>query len=108
MAYDDALAARVQGLLAQQSGWSTRPMFGGLAFLLDEHLAVAVGRGDLMVRCDPADGLLDQTHTAPVEMGSRTMAGWLNVAAEGVADDAELARWVAVGAARVRALHPGS
>lgn len=108
MAYDDALAARVQRLLAQQSGWSTRRMFGGLAFLLDEHLAVAVGQSDLMVRCDPAGGLLDQPHTAPTEMGSRPMAGWLNVTAEGVADDAELARWVAVGVARVRTLYPGS
>ncbi len=31
-------------------------MFGGLAFLVGGHMAVAAGsRGALMVRCDPAD-----------------------------------------------------
>ncbi|VXC09643.1 TfoX/Sxy family protein [Nocardioides sp. AX2bis] len=109
MAYDVELAARVRDLLADRPGWSEKRMFGGLAFLLDGRMAVAVsgaGDGAMMVRHDPADGLLGEAHTAPMEMRGSTMTGWLLVEAAGLADDAELARWVDVGATRVRALHP--
>ncbi len=107
MAYDEELAGRVRGLLRGQPGWSERRMFGGVAFLRDDHLAVAAsGQGGLMVRHDPADGLLGQGGTAAVEMRGSTMTGWLLVGPAALTDDAELARWVAVGAARVLALHP--
>ncbi len=108
MAYDEELVGRVRGVLAGQPGWSERRMFGGVAFLLDDHMAVAAsGKGGLMVRHDPADGLLGVAGTAPVEMRGSTMTGWLVVRPAGLTDDAELARWVAVGAARVLALYPG-
>ena len=109
MAYDDALAARVRDLLAGRPRWTEKRMFGGLAFLLDGHMAVTVtgaGDGALMVRHDPADGLLGEAHVAPMEMRRSTMTGWLLVDPAGLADDADLARWVQVGAARVQALHP--
>lgn len=109
MAYDETLAARVRDLLAGRSGWSEKRMFGGLAFLLDQHLAVAVsgsGDGALMVRHDPADGLLGEAHAGPMEMRGSSMTGWLLVEQAGLAEDADLARWVDVGAARVGALHP--
>lgn len=109
MAYDDALAARVRDVLAGRPGWAEKRMFGGLAFLLDGHMAVTVsgaGDGALMVRHDPAEGLLGEAHVAPMEMRGSTMTGWLLVGPAGLADDADLVRWVDVGAARVRALHP--
>ncbi len=114
MAYDEELAARVRALLADRAGWSERRMFGGLAFLCSGHMAVAAaggagggkGGGGLMVRHDPADGLLAEAHVAPMEMHGSTTAGWLVVEPSGLVDDADLARWVDVGAARVRALHP--
>lgn len=115
MAYDEALAARVRDLLAGRPGWAEKRMFGGLAFLLDGHMAVTVsgagdgdgdGDGALMVRHDPADGLLGEAHAAPMEMRGSTMTGWLLVEPAGLTDDADLVRWVDVGAARVRTLHP--
>lgn len=110
VAYDVELAARVRDLLTDRddlAGWTERRMFGGLAFLHEDHLAVAVsGSGGLMVRHDPADGLLERDGVGPVEMRGSPMTGWLVVDPAGLADDAELGRWVDVGAARVRALHP--
>lgn len=55
MAYDEDLAGRVRELISAEVGVTERPMFGGLAFLVDGHMAVAVsGRGGLMVRVDPS------------------------------------------------------
>ncbi|MDX6502141.1 MAG: hypothetical protein QOG23_5401, partial [Blastocatellia bacterium] len=51
MAYDLELANRIRELLAQQRGVDEKSMFGGLAFLIGGHLAVAAsGKGGLMVR----------------------------------------------------------
>lgn len=56
MAYDDDLANRIRALLAAERGVEEKRMFGGLAFLVDGHMAVAAsGRGGLMVRVPPAD-----------------------------------------------------
>ncbi len=107
MAYDEQLAERVRDLLADQPGWTEQRMFGGLGFMLDGHLAFAAGGdGGLMVRCDPDDRLAESAHAGPMQMRGRAMTGWLLVSTDGLASDADLARWLAVGAARVQALHP--
>ncbi|MCB2178127.1 MAG: TfoX/Sxy family protein [Actinomycetales bacterium] len=109
MAYDKALAARVRELLADEPGLTGKAMFGGLGFLVHGNMAVAAsGEGGLMVRADPeaGEGLLEEPDVAPVVMRGRAMTGWLRVADGGLADDAALARWVAVGLARARSLPP--
>lgn len=52
-------------------------MFGGLAFLIDGNMAVAVsGQGGLMVRVPPsaAEDLLRRDHVAPMVMAGREPA----------------------------------
>lgn len=110
MAYDAELAGRIRQVLAELTPEDVveQPAFGGLAFLVGGHMAVAAGsRGDLMVRCDPADA---PTHhvagAAPMEMRGRTMTGWLLLGPDQLVEDAVLARWVQVGLDRVRTLPP--
>ena len=72
-------------------------MFGGLAFLVGGHMAVAAsGKGGLMVRCDPADSerLVEEPGASRMEMRGREMDGWLRVTGEAVADDEALAGWI--------------
>jgi TfoX/Sxy family transcriptional regulator of competence genes len=99
MAYDEELAERVRGHLGDVPV-EEKKMFGGLAFLVGGNMAVGVsGQGGLLVRCDPADTerLIEQEHVSRMEMGKRTMTGWLRVTAESVEAEDELARWVGVG-----------
>ena len=108
MAYDEDLAHRIRELLAGEPATEKR-MFGGLAFLLGGHMAVAAsGQGGLLVRVAPeeTDALLEQPHTGPMVMRGREMQGWLRVAAEGIEGDEQLATWVERGAAAARALPP--
>jgi hypothetical protein len=84
-------------------------MFGGLAFLLQGHMAVAAsGQGGVMVRVDPArsDALVASTKATVVEMRGRPMAGWLRVASEDVATKRQLEKWVKLGTAYARSLPP--
>ena len=84
-------------------------MFGGLAFLVGGHMAVAAsGQGGLMVRCNPdrTSELLAEPGVTPFEMRGRGMKGWLRVDDAAVPDDAGLQRWVDVGVGYVATLPP--
>ena len=109
MAYDEDLADRIRAEMAGEKNVTEMKMFGGLAFLLGGHMAVAVsGQGGLMLRCDPGqtDALLDELGAVPMVMRGKEMHGWLRVDADAVADDAALATWVGRGASYARSLPP--
>jgi TfoX/Sxy family transcriptional regulator of competence genes len=109
MAYDDALAARIRGLVEGERGLSEKKMFGGLAFLIAGNMAVAAsGQGGLLVRVDPgeSDELVAGSLARPMEMRGREMPGWLRVESSAVDTDQELRRWVELGVAYARSLPP--
>lgn len=104
MAHDEVLAARIRDLLAAEEV-TERRMFGGLAFLLDGHLAVAVsGRGGIMVRVDPdrTEHLLATTGAEPMIMRDRQVRGWVRVPDTHLRTNRQLTTWVTRGLARAR------
>src|SRR5919107_2737838 len=109
MAYDEDLANRLRELLADQDGITEKKMFGGLVFLLHGHISVsASGRGGLLARVDPdeTDAMLKKEHVSLMEMGERTMDGWLRVAPEGLKTKRQLESWVKRGVGYVKTLPP--
>jgi hypothetical protein len=101
MAYDEDLANRIRELLAAET-YTEKRMFGGLAFLIGGHMAVAVsGQGGLMVRCAPeqTDELMAREHAGPFVMRGRELSGWLRVE-----DAGDLRPWVEIGVAYARSL----
>ena len=107
MAYDEDLANGIRESLCREPGVVEKKMFGGLAFLLGGNMAVAAsGQGGLLLRCDPAatERLVADPHAERFEMRGRAMDGWLRISPEAVAEQADLDRWVAVGAAYARSL----
>lgn len=96
------LAERVRAALPVDRAVREVSMFGGLSFMVDDNLVVAVRRhGNLLVRVDPArhDELLDVPGAAPAVMGNdRPMGlGWISVSPAGLTDDDQLAFWITVG-----------
>jgi TfoX/Sxy family transcriptional regulator of competence genes len=107
MAYNDDLAERIRELLDNEPNLTEQKMFGGLAFLIAGHMAVAASsEGGLLVRADPAqsDELVATTDARPMEMRGREMRGWLRVDADHVRTDDQLASWVDTGATYARSL----
>jgi TfoX/Sxy family transcriptional regulator of competence genes len=97
MAYDEELANRLRELLADEDAVTEKKMFGGLAFLVRGNMAVSASRnGGLLARIDPAatDAALARPHVKLMEMGGRTMDGWITVAPEGLRTKRELSAWV--------------
>jgi TfoX/Sxy family transcriptional regulator of competence genes len=109
MAYDEALADRIRGLIGDRSDLTEKKMFGGLAFLVGGNMAIAAsGQGGILVRVDPEDSdeLVATTPAEPMEMRGRSMAGWLRVDTADVADDAALGEWVERGCVYAGSLPP--
>jgi hypothetical protein len=101
MAYDEDLADRIRELIAAERGIEEKRMFGGLAFLINGNMSVAVSReGGLMVRVprDDAEKLLTRDHVEPMVMAGREMRGWLRVSLDGA--------WVGRGVDYAKSLPP--
>lgn len=109
MAYDEDLANRIRELLACQPGVDEKRMFGGLAFLINGNMSVAVsGQGGLLVRVPPddTDKLLERDHVSPMVMAGREARGWLRVDADGVRTKRQLQTWINRGTGFARGLPP--
>jgi TfoX/Sxy family transcriptional regulator of competence genes len=109
MAYDEDLANRIRELVGTESGVEEKRMFGGLAFLINGNMSVAVsGQGGLLVRVPPqdTDKLVERAHVSPMVMAGREARGWLRVAAGGVQTKHQLDSWVARGVGYARSLPP--
>ena len=96
MAYDELLADRVREVLAPHAGTSERKMFGGIAFMFHGNMAVGILGDELMVRVDKDhyDDTLTEPHVGVMDFTGRPMRGFVVVAAEGIAEDADLTAWV--------------
>ena len=109
MAYDEDLANRLRELLAGEDAVTEKKMFGGLAFLVHGHMSVsASGQGGLLARIDPGetDAVLSKEHVSRMEMGGRSMDGWLRVAPEGIRTKRQLEPWVKRSVTYVKTLPP--
>ena len=107
MAYDIELADRIRELIAAERGVEERAMFGGLAFLINGNMSVAVSsKGGLMVRVPPeeAERLLTRAHVEPMIMAGRQTRGWLRVHADGVKTKRQLSPWVTRGVEYAKSL----
>lgn len=100
VAYDAGLADRIRELLGPLRGVDEKRMFGGLAFLINGKMSVAVSQqGGILVRIPPEETgkLLGRAHANPMVMAGREIRGWIRVDADGVTTKRQLSAWVARG-----------
>jgi TfoX/Sxy family transcriptional regulator of competence genes len=109
MAYDEHLADRIRELISAERGVEEKRMFGGLSFLINGNMSVAVsGNGGLMVRVprDETEKLVTRDHVEPMIMSGREMRGWLRVSVDGVKTKRQLQSWVGRGVDYAKSLPP--
>jgi TfoX/Sxy family transcriptional regulator of competence genes len=110
VAYDEDLANRIRELLAGERGVDEKPMFGGLAFLINGNMSVAAsGQDGLLVRVPPdeTDKLLAREHVSAMVMGGRRQPrGWLRVTDDGLKTKRQLQSWVTRGVDYAKSLKP--
>lgn len=109
MAYDEGLAQRIRDLLAGETGVVEKRMFGGLAFLVGGHMAVAAtGDEGVMVHVDEglAAELAQREGLEPMVMRERPMREWVHSEGAAATDDELLAEMVRLGVRWARAQPP--
>jgi TfoX/Sxy family transcriptional regulator of competence genes len=99
------LVDRVRAMLAARAP-AERKMFGGVCFMINGNMLAGTFRGDLLVRVgkDGHAAAMQRPHTRPMEQAGRVAAGYVVVAAEGVARDRDLKGWLDTAIAHVETL----
>ena len=109
MAYDEELANRIREQVEHEPGLTEKQMFGGLAFMVNGHLAVSASSQEgLLLRVDPAEteSLVRPPHVGRFVMRGRELNGWLRVDTQACGTDEELQQWVRRGVSYARSLPP--
>ncbi|GGX59153.1 TfoX/Sxy family protein [Saccharospirillum salsuginis] len=96
MAYDEGLAQRIRDYFQGRTDVVEKKMFGGLCFMVHDHMCCGLLGNDLMARIGPDhyEEHLALPHAKPMEFTGRPMKGILTVEAEGLAEDADLFAWI--------------
>jgi TfoX/Sxy family transcriptional regulator of competence genes len=104
---EDPLVARIRAALAPRNTIEKK-MFGGTCFMLNDHMVAGTFRGQLLARVgkDQHAAAVALPHASAMEMNGREMEGYVAVAADGTASDADLQGWVDMAARYVRTLPP--
>ena len=108
MAYDDKLAFRIGEILASRSDTQEKKMFGGICFMVGEHMACGVHGNELIIRMAPDDAVtaLKGKHVRPFDITGRPMKGYVFVAPQGCATKPALKKWIDTSVAFVAMLPP--
>ena len=95
MVFDNQLADRVRAAVAERTDFEEKKMFGGLAFMVNTHMACGMVGDDLMVRVGP-DGHDDARARGATEMEftGRPMRGMVIVPAALLTTEDALDSWI--------------
>ncbi|MBM3733666.1 MAG: TfoX/Sxy family protein [Acidimicrobiia bacterium] len=108
MAYDAKLAEKIRRLMVRRPGTSERKMFGGLAFMVKDHMCCGVLDEKLVVWVAPNDAhkWLAPPDVRPMDFTGQPMRGFLYVEKKAYAAPGALARWVGRAVAFAESLPP--
>jgi TfoX/Sxy family transcriptional regulator of competence genes len=97
--YDPEAAERVRRVLASRDGVVEKRMVGGLSFLVNGTMCCGITGRALMVRvgAEGREQALREPHVRPMQLGARTLSGFICVEPAGFAADDALATWVQRG-----------
>ncbi len=97
MAYDEGLAQRVREGLSDRPDSTEKKMFGGLCFLLGGNMCCGIVGEELMLRVGATayEATLARPHAREMDFTGRALKGMVYVGVDGLADDDELAQWLA-------------
>ncbi|RWM13835.1 MAG: hypothetical protein EOR72_17270 [Mesorhizobium sp.] len=103
----DPMVERLRAALGRRD-FTEQKMFGGTCFMIDGNMLVGTSKRGLLVRVgkDALAAAAARPHARPMEMGGRSMEGYLHVGPEGTASEAELGFWLDLALTFVQTLPP--
>jgi TfoX/Sxy family transcriptional regulator of competence genes len=107
MAVDEDLTERMRTVLAGTGAVREVRMFGGLCFMLDGNMVAGTSKRGLLVRVgkERQPDALTRAGAKPIEMGGRTMEGYVFVD-PAPRDEEALRDWLGLAVGFVKTLPP--
>nr|WP_314258986.1 TfoX/Sxy family protein [uncultured Devosia sp.] len=105
----EELSDRIRDLLPNTMSLTEKKMFGGRCFMLSGNMLVCPMKdGSLLVRVgkDGYDTALTLPGASPMDMGTRTMTGFVEVSGDVLEDEDVLLDWIARAHSFVDTLPP--
>ena len=96
MAFDEGLAQRIREQFQARSNVEEKKMFGGLCFMVSNHMCVGIVKDTLMARVGPDNyqDCLKKKYASEMDFTGKAMKGMVYVAPEGIESDPDLERWL--------------
>ncbi len=96
MAYSEKIAQRIRHALKHLDNVEEKKIFGGLAFMVNGKMCLAVGAKEVMYRIDPQlhEQEVQKTGCSTVVMGGKNYRGYIDVQAENLKHDIDLKYWI--------------
>lgn len=108
MAYDEKLAQRIRDVLSTQSNVEEKKMFGGICYLVSNHMCCGVLNDTLMARVGPTmyEACLKKPHAREMDFTGKAMKGMVYVGPDGIRTKPQLTRWIDVCLDFIKTLPP--
>ncbi len=108
MAYDEGLAQRIREQLQNRGDVEEKKMFGGLCFMVSNHMCCGIVGDKLMARVGPANykSHLSKKYAEEMNFTGKPMKGMVYVTPEGISKDSELREWIDICIGFVASLPP--
>ena len=96
MAYDTGLAKRLRVRFKDRADVEEKRMFGGLCFMVSNHMCCGIVGDTLMARVGPSnyEECLRHKHAREMDFTGRAMKGMIYVPPKGIESDSDLTHWV--------------
>ena len=95
--YDRGLATRLQKLTATLFDLEETQMFGGLVYMMNDHICFALWDDYLVIRIgnESASKLVEgDPHARLCDLNSKTMKGWVIIATDALGEDEDLQNYI--------------
>lgn len=96
MAYDERLVARIEEILVDRSDVEQKKMFGGVAFMVRQHMCIGVIDDMIMARVGPERyaACLQKEPAKEMTFTGKPMKGMVYVDVQGISSEAQLHSWI--------------
>lgn len=96
MAYNTKLAERIDNVLNGVPNVVQKKMFGGVVFMVRNHMCVGVVGDVLMARVGPDqyEKCLEKKHASEMLFTGKPMKGMIYVESNGIKSEEQLTKWV--------------
>ncbi len=95
--YDRGLATRLHELTATLFDLEETRMFGGLAYMMNDHICFALWDDYLVIRIgnESASKLVETNpHARLFDLNGKTMKGWVMIATDALGEDEDLQNYI--------------